>query len=377
MNLDIISNISKINPNIWDNINLDNHPFTSYGFLSSLEESKSVCAETGWQPQHIILKNNKNKVIGILPNYLKSHSYGEYVFDHSWANAYERAGGSYYPKLISSIPFTPVNGPRFLYKKKERKVVINEINQFIKKLTKNNNLSSAHINFISKNDACILEENGWLKRTGLQYHWENFNYGNFNEFLSTLKRSKRKMINRERDIINNEVKIIKFIGEDLKDDVLDKFYTFYLRTIDKKWGSAYLTRQFFSLISNKIKNKILLILAEKDNEIIAGALNFIGKDCLYGRNWGSSVEIPFLHFEMCYYQAIQFAIEQKLKYVEAGAQGPHKIKRGYLAKPTYSYHYLPNKSFEKAVKDFIYQEEIQINQHLEYINKTQSPYKPV
>ena len=375
MYLDIVSNISKIDPKAWDDINVEKHPFTSFSFLSSLEESNSVSAKTGWQPQHIILKNTKNKIIGILPNYLKNHSYGEYVFDHSWANAYEGAGGSYYPKLISSIPFTPVNGPRFLYKKNEKELVIKKINEFLQKITISNNLSSAHINFFSKDSEGILEKNGWLKRTGLQYHWENCNYTNFNDFLKSLRRTKRKMIKKEREFINNTgIRIIRITGDDLKVNIWDKFYKFYINTINKKWGSAYLTREFFDLISNQISNNILLILAKKNDDIIAGALNFIGNDCLYGRNWGCEVEIPFLHFEMCYYQAIEYAIDYKLKYVEAGAQGNHKIKRGYLAKPTYSYHYLPNKFFKKAVHNFIKKEEIQIKYHIENVNNEGSPY---
>ena len=375
MNLDIVSDISKIDGEVWNNLNINEHPFTTHEFLNSLEQSKSVCAETGWLPQHIVLKDINHKIIGILPNYLKSHSYGEYVFDHSWANAYHQAGGSYYPKLISSIPFTPVKGPRFLYEKSKKNIVFKNISHFLMKIVDKNNLSSAHINFLNDGSNKFLENQGWLKRLGLQFHWENHEYSNFNDFLAQLKNSKRKMIKKERSTIKNAGIIInKISGNDLNSDIWDKFYKFYLNTIDKKWGSAYLNREFFESISSTINSKILLILAKKDNDIIAGALNFIGKDCLYGRNWGSNVHIPFLHFEMCYYQAIDYAIEQKLKYVEAGAQGPHKIKRGYLAKPTYSFHYLPNFSFKKAVSAFIDSESNHIQKEIDYINKKENPF---
>ena len=376
MNLDIISNISKIGSEAWNNLNINDHPFTNYDFLYALEESKSVCAETGWLPQHIILKDIDNKIIGILPNYLKSHSYGEYVFDHSWANAYQKAGGSYYPKLISAIPFTPVKGPRFLYKESKKEIIIKNISQFMMDLANKNNLSSAHINFLDENTDHILEKKGWLKRVGLQFHWKNKGYSSFEDFLEELKSSKRKMIKKERDYIKKTGIVINRIsGNDLKSTIWDQFYKFYLDTIDKKWGSAYLTRDFFSSISDKLNKKIVLIIAEKDNQIVAGALNFTDKNCLYGRNWGSKIDVPFLHFEMCYYQAIDYAIDQKLKVVEAGAQGHHKIKRGYLAKPTFSYHYLPNSSFRNAVSTFINDEKRHIQENIDYVNNHDNPFK--
>ncbi len=375
MHLDIISDISKIGSEIWNSLNINDHPFTNYEFLYSLEKSKSVCSETGWLPQHIILKDINKKIIGILPNYLKSHSYGEYVFDHSWANAYQKAGGSYYPKLISAIPFTPVKGPRFLYEESKREIVIKNISQFLMDLTIKNNLSSAHINFLDDKVNSILEKKGWLKRVGLQFHWENNNYSNFEDFLKDLKSSKRKMIKKERNFIQKTGIIIKRIsGDDLNSFIWDQFYKFYLDTIDKKWGSAYLTRDFFSSISKRLNEKIVLIVARQDDKIIAGALNFIDQNCLYGRNWGSNVHIPFLHFEMCYYQAIEHAIDQGLKFVEAGAQGHHKVKRGYLAKPTYSYHYLPNTSFKSAVSNFINDEKKYIQENINYINITDNPF---
>ena len=374
MELEIISKISDINPREWNEININFHPFTSHEFLSSLEDSKSVSPETGWQPQHLILKSNK-KIVGALPNYIKNHSYGEYVFDHSWANAYERAGGRYYPKLISAIPFTPVNGPRFLYSKSFKEDVVKLICKALKQLTVDNKLSSCHINFLSDNCKETLKSSNWIERTGLQFHWENQGFKNFDDFLKLLKSQKRKMIKKERNyIINSNISVKKLSGEQITSSIWDKFYSFYLKTIEKKWGGAYLNRTFFQKISDKMGSKILLILALKDNEVIAGALNFIGKNHLYGRNWGTIIDIPFLHFELCYYQAIDFAIENNIKTVEAGAQGPHKIKRGYLAKPTYSYHYIPHKSFKDAIANFVKIEEKEVSEQINYVNTIGTPY---
>ena len=374
MEISIVSKISDIDSKEWNLINVDEHPFTSYEFLNSLEESNSVCAKTGWLPQHIIVKKN-NTIIGALPNYLKSHSYGEYVFDHNWANAFERAGGSYYPKLISAIPFTPVNGPRFLYKLEYKRQVIELISDTLKKLTIKNNLSSAHINFLSNDYKKILNSENWLERLGLQFHWENKNFSTFENFLDKLKSQKKKMIKKERKYLKqSDISIMRLTGNELNCKIWDKFYDFYLNTVDRKWGSAYLNRDFFELISKNMSSKILLIIAKKDNDIVAGALNYIGKNKLFGRNWGSIIEIPFLHFELCYYQAIDFAIEKGLKFVEAGAQGPHKIKRGYLANPTYSYHFIPNESFKDAISKFITYETKEITNQIKFVNNEGSPY---
>ena len=353
---------------------MDEHPFTSYEFLFSLEESNSVCDKTGWLPQHIIVKN-KNTIVGALPNYLKNHSYGEYVFDHNWATAFQNAGGSYYPKLISAVPFTPVNGPRFLYQPKLKKQIVELISDTLKKLTIKNNLSSAHINFLSSEDKKILKSKNWLERLGLQFHWENKNFETFDNFLQKLKSQKKKMIKKERNFLKqSDISIIRLTGNDLNKKIWDKFYDFYLNTVNRKWGGAYLNRDFFELISQNMSSKILLIIAKKDDDIVAGALNYIGKNKLFGRNWGSIIQFPFLHFELCYYQAIDFAIETGLQFVEAGAQGPHKIKRGYLANPTYSYHFIPNESFKNAISKFIKFETKEIINQIKYVNDQGSPY---
>ncbi len=374
MSINIISDITNISSDKWNNINIDSHPFTSHEFLSALEMSKSVCSDTGWLPQHISLEQD-GSVVGALPLYLKFHSYGEYVFDHGWANAYEKAIGNYYPKLISAIPFTPVNGPRFLFNQNFKNLTIETISKAIINLTTNNNFSSAHINFLQNESSNLTETKDWIRRTGLQFHWTNENYNSFEDFLKRLKSSKRKMIKKERDSINqSNLKILKITGDDLNSKIWDQFYRFYLNTIDRKWGGAYLNREFFELISEKMSKKILLIIAKKDQELIAGALNFIGEKTLYGRNWGSLINIPYLHFELCYYQAIEFAIEKKIRFVEAGAQGPHKIKRGYLATPTYSFHFMPNHSFKEAVKKSINEETKYILKEIKYVNEVSNPY---
>ena len=328
MKIELASTLSNIDKYQWDELNICNHPFTSYDFLNALESSLSVSSNTGWTPKHILVKSDDNTIIGASPNYLKMHSYGEYIFDHSWANAFENAGGQYYPKLLSAIPFTPATGPRILlnpqnnYNDKIFELIIDTYEQIVE----NNNLSSVHINFITKQLSNKLNERNWIKREGLQFHWHNKEYRSFDDFLDKLKSTKRKAIKKERKKVNEYgLTIERITGNNLNTKIWDAFYEFYLSTIDKKWGGAYLTREFFYLINQNMKNDILLVIAKRSNEIIAGALNFIGQNTLYGRNWGTKLDIPFLHFELCYYQAIEYAIENKIKIVEAGAQGHHKI----------------------------------------------------
>ena len=380
MKCELISNLANINRDEWDSLNTSNHPFTSYDFLNSLEISESVSAKTGWKPQHIIIKNNKGNIIGASPNYLKMHSYGEYIFDHAWANAFENAGGQYYPKLLSAIPFTPATGPRILIdpKNPDSDKIFELIINMFEIIVQNNNLSSAHINFITDNLNKRLKNEKWIKRKGLQFHWHNKDYNSFEDFLSKLKSSKRKAIRKERrTIMNNNLIIQKVTGNELNNEIWDSFYNFYLNTIDKKWGGAYLTKNFFYLINKTMKNKILLIIAKQNNKIVAGALNFIGSNTLYGRNWGSIVDIPFLHFELCYYQAIEYAIDNNIKKVEAGAQGHHKIQRGYVAESTYSRHLIQNESFAKAVRNFVQLEAKEIDKQIQLINEQASPYSNI
>ena len=377
MKIELASSLRNIDKNQWNKLNICDHPFTSYEFLNALETSNSVSTKTGWTPKHILVKNAANNLIGASPNYLKMHSYGEYIFDHSWANAFENAGGQYYPKLLSAIPFPPATGPRILLspQKNNNDEILKLIIGTYEQLVKNNNLSSAHINFITKQLSDTLNKRNWIKREGLQFHWYNKKYQSFDDFLDELKSTKRKAIKKERKKINEYgLTIERLTGDALNVKIWDSFYEFYLSTIDKKWGGAYLTKDFFYSINRSMKNKILLVIAKKNNDIIAGALNFIGEKTLYGRNWGSKLDIPFLHFELCYYQAIEYAIENKIQIVEAGAQGHHKIQRGYIATSTYSAHYIQNDSFDKAVRGFVEMEANEINKQIEIINQQGSPY---
>ena len=377
MKIELASSLSNVDKNQWNKLNICNHPFTSYEFLNALETSNSVSTKTGWTPKHILVKNAANNLIGASPNYLKMHSYGEYIFDHSWANAFENAGGQYYPKLLSAIPFTPATGPRILLSppKKNNDEIFKLIIGTYEQLVKNNNLSSAHMNFITKQLSDTLDKRNWIKREGLQFHWYNKKYQSFDDFLDELKSTKRKAIKKERKKINEYgLTIERLTGDALNVKIWDSFYEFYLSTIDKKWGGAYLTKDFFYSINRSMKNKILLVIAKKNNDIIAGALNFVGENTLYGRNWGSKLDVPFLHFELCYYQAIEYAIENKIQIVEAGAQGHHKIQRGYIATSTYSAHYIQNDSFDKAVRGFVEMEANEINKQIEIINQQGSPY---
>ncbi|MDC0548173.1 GNAT family N-acetyltransferase [Alphaproteobacteria bacterium] len=377
MKIELASSLRNIDKNQWNKLNICNHPFTSYEFLNALETSNSVSTKTGWTPKHILVKSAANDLIGASPNYLKMHSYGEYIFDHSWANAFENAGGQYYPKLLSAIPFTPATGPRILLspQKNNNDEIFKLIIGTYEQLVKNNNLSSAHINFITKQLSDTLNKRNWIKREGLQFHWYNKKYQSFDDFLDELKSTKRKAIKKERKKINEYgLTIERLTGDALNVKIWDSFYEFYLSTIDKKWGGAYLTKNFFYSINQSMKNKILLVIAKKNNDIIAGALNFLGENTLYGRNWGSKLDIPFLHFELCYYQAIEYAIENKIQIVEAGAQGHHKIQRGYIATSTYSAHYIQNDSFDKAVRGFVEMEAKEVNKQIEIINQQGSPY---
>ena len=377
MKIELASSLRNIDKNQWNKLNICNHPFTSYEFLNALETSNSVSTKTGWTPKHILVKNAANNLIGASPNYLKMHSYGEYIFDHSWANAFQNAGGQYYPKLLSAIPFTPATGPRILLspQKNNNDEILKLIIGTYEQLVKNNNLSSAHINFITKQLSDTLNKRNWIKRKGLQFHWYNKKYHSFDDFLDKLKSTKRKAIKKERKKINEYgLTIERLTGDALNVKIWDSFYEFYLSTIDKKWGGAYLTKDFFYSINQSMKNKILLVIAKKNNDIIAGALNFLGENTLYGRNWGSKLDIPFLHFELCYYQAIEYAIENKIQIVEAGAQGHHKIQRGYIATSTYSAHYIQNDSFDKAVRGFVEMEANEVNKQIEIINQQGSPY---
>ena len=352
-------------------------PFTTYNFISALENSGSVGKGTGWHSCHLVVKIEK-EIIAVMPLYLKGHSQGEYIFDHNWAQAYNNFGGNYYPKIQSAVPFTPATGRRFLTKKGFEKQGRDALERGIINLALNNKLSSAHITFCTSFEAKKVSDNNFLKRKTLQYHWENKGFSNFEDFLNSLSSRKRKTIKKERKIATSLFKdndgIFSFTGSQLRDKHWDSFWKFYQDTGNRKWGIPYLTRDFFQIINECMPENILLFLATENNTPIAGALNFIGADTLYGRYWGCSKYHSCLHYELCYYQAIDYALKNRIKKVEAGAQGEHKISRGYLPSFVYSLHWFSNKSFASAISEYLDKEEKVINQEYDILMKT-SPYK--
>jgi uncharacterized protein len=334
------------------------NPFISHAFLSSLEISKSVSARTGWQPQHLVVETEDSRIVAVAPCYLKSHSRGEYVFDHGWADAYERAGGSYYPKLQVSVPFTPASGRRLLIAQGATAAEAQAaLAQGLVELCRLREASSVHLTFMTEPEWHYLGDRGFLRRTDQQFHWENAGYHTFDDFLSALAARKRKAIKRERrGAVEKGIEIHWLNGADLTESMWDAFFSFYMETGSRKWGRPYLTRNFFSLVGERMADKILLVMAKRGGRWIAGAINFIGSDTLFGRHWGAIEHHPFLHFELCYYQAISYAIEHKLKRVEAGAQGEHKLARGYLPITTYSAHYIANPALRRAIADYLVRE---------------------
>ncbi|MBC93763.1 MAG: GNAT family N-acetyltransferase [Rhodospirillaceae bacterium] len=372
----IVENISDISARDWDGLIGDKNPFVSHAFLSALEETGCATEQTGWLPHHLIIQDETSKIIAASPLYIKSHSQGEYVFDHGWAHAWEQAGGNYYPKMQVSIPFSPVTGPRLLANKKNsidstKLSLIKALETVCLKL----NLSSVHVTFSTENEWDLMGKSGWIQRLGRQYHWHNHNYSSFEDFLSELNSRKRKSIRRERRSIIDQGLIVKpYVGEDIRTTQWDSFYRFYVDTYDRKWGYPYLTREFFESIQERLGDSIVLMIAELDGLAVAGALNFCSTDTLYGRNWGCIKDFPFLHFETCYYQAIDFAIDNNLSRVEAGTQGPHKIQRGYEPVETYSAHFIPNNSFRDAVQNFCREEKREVEWEMLRTNEL-SPYK--
>jgi len=351
------------------------NPFVSYAFLQALEESGSATDETGWLPQHLLLEDDSGQLIGATPLYLKSHSYGEYVFDHGWAAAYERAGGRYYPKLQVAVPFTPVPGPRLLLRPDARPGAMRLLLAGLVEVAKRSEVSSLHVTFPTAAECDALVDAGFLRRVGRQFHWENLGYRSFDDFLAALNARKRKQIKRERRDANEAVAIEMLCGDDVKAHHWDAFFRFYTSTSDRKWGSPYLTREFFALLGQRMAEKVLLVMAKHDGRYVAGALNLIGSDTLYGRNWGCIGHFPFLHFEACYYRAIEFAIARGLKRVEAGAQGEHKILRGYLPQPTYSAHWIRDPGFRGAVEDFLRREAVAVENEMEELEEGLSPFR--
>jgi predicted N-acyltransferase len=373
----LASSIADIPASDWDACASSHpNPFTSHAFLRALEDSGSATAETGWLPQHLLLEDASGTLLGCMPCYLKSHSRGEYVFDHGWADAYLRAGGRYYPKLQTSIPFTPVTGKRLLVRRSEaaaehETLLLQAALQVADRL----GVSSLHITFLTREEWQLAGELGLLKRTDQQFHWQNEGYGSFEDFLGALTSRKRKAIRRERRAaLEGGIEIEWVTGSGLTEVHLDTFFAFYIDTGARKWGSPYLTRECFSLFRDSMADRMLLIIAKRSGAYIAGALNFIGQDALYGRYWGGIEDHPFLHFEVCYHQAIDFAIAHKLARVEAGAQGAHKLARGYLPSETYSAHYIADPALRHAVADYLKRERLAVAREITLLTG-ESPYR--
>lgn len=362
----IASGIAALDAVQWDALNAAANPFVSHAFLSALEQSGSVGPGTGWSPAPIIIRDADGGLAGALPAYLKSHSQGEYVFDHGWADAYERAGGRYYPKLQIAAPFSPVPGPRLLARDGE---TARQLLRAAENVVLNNGLSSAHATFIDAGQLDHFREAGWLIRAGTQFHWANSGYGCFDDFLATLASRKRRAIRKERAAAQSAVEIEILRGDQIQPEHWDAFWTFYQDTGQRKWGRPYLTRGFFDLIAGAMREQIVLFLAHRNGQPVAGALNLLGPDCLYGRYWGAIADIPFLHFELCYYQAIDFAIANGLARVEAGAQGEHKLARGYLPVSTWSAHFIADPGFRAAIEDFLKRERRAVEREQEFLGE--------
>ena len=357
----------------WDACAGMGNPFVSHAFLSALEDSGSVGGRSGWQPMPIVVDGSDDRPAAILPAYGKSHSQGEYVFDHGWADAWERAGGRYYPKLQIAAPFSPVPGPRLLLRDSS---LATALIAAAEALVVQEGWSSAHATFVAPDQIELFEAAGWLIRVDRQFHWRNDGYASFDDFLGVLASRKRKAIRKERVAAREGLEFQHLTGAEITPTHWDAFWRFYQDTGSRKWGRPYLTRKFFDLLGERMGDKVLLMLALRDGRPIAGALNLIGADTLYGRYWGATEEVPFLHFELCYYQAIDAAITRGLSTVEAGAQGEHKLARGYQPAPTYSAHFIPNAGFRSAVADYLESERAQMERVIDALDEM-GPYRKV
>ena len=377
-----VNHIADVSAQQWDSCanpgaDVPYDPFVSHAFLHALEKSGSAVPQTGWAPYHVVMEDANEQAVGVVPLYAKGHSRGEYVFDYAWAEAFHRAGGRYYPKLLGGVPFTPCTGRRVLTRlgglqEAVERHLISGCTEIADRL----GASSLHFNFLPEVQWERLSELGFLRRTDQQFHWVSQGYASFDEFLASLSSKKRKNLKRERRLArDNDIEIEWVTGSDLMEGHWDAFYDFYLDTGARKWGSPYLTREFFSLISESMPESVLLIMCRRRGRYIAGALNFVGGETLFGRNWGCVEDHPFLHFEACYYQAIDFAIAHGLTRVEAGAQGPHKLARGYLPVRTHSAHWIANPSFREAVERYLDDERQYVDREIEYIGDQHSPYR--
>lgn len=359
-----------------DGANHAYNPFISYDFLTSLEESNCAVTRAGWQGCHLRLEAPDGRLLGTVPCYAKSHSQGEYVFDHGWADAFARAGGEYYPKLQVSVPFTPATGPRLLVSRGEDEDAVRAtLAKSLRDITNRLGASSAHVTFAEEADMAALREAGYLERIDQQFHFHNPGYSSYDDFLATLASRKRKALKKERrEALAADISIDRLTGKDITESAWDDFFRFYMDTGGRKWGRPYLNRKFFSLVGERMADDILLVMAKRDGRYIAGAINFIGGERLYGRNWGCIEDHPFLHFEVCYHQAIDFAIERKLKVVEAGAQGEHKLARGYTPVTTHSAHYIAHPGLRNAIADYLKRERREVESTSSYFEE-HSPFR--
>jgi uncharacterized protein len=377
--IEVVQNLSGIDPDAWDqcaDVQSGRNPFVSYRFLKALEETGCVGGRTGWSPAHVLLKDESGGLLAAAPCYLKSHSQGEYVFDHGWADAYERAGGQYYPKLQVSAPFSPVPGPRLLVGNSDaasdhRRVLA----QGLIAATAQLGASSCHVTFANEPDCEALNDAGFLLREDLQFHWHNKGFHSFDDFLETLASRKRKAIRKEREAVRAAgISIRRLTGPDIKVADWDAFYAFYMDTSGRKWGRPYLNKAFFEELGAVMADRLVLVMADRDGRAIAGAINLLGRDRLYGRNWGCIEDHPCLHFEVCYYQAIEHAIEHKLAVVEAGAQGEHKLARGYMPIVTQSAHWIGHPGLRNAVSSFLDRERTHVRAAIDSYAAA-SPYR--
>jgi hypothetical protein len=377
LRLEIVTSLANVHQEDWDSCacpeisdkGRPNDPFTTYRFLKALEDSGSVGEGTGWDPCYIMAYQG-DELIGCAPMYRKMHSQGEYIFDQNWAHAYERAGGMYYPKLQIAVPFTPATGRRFLVKLHVADIARQALIQGALQFGAQNKMSSLHITFCTKSERELAQSSELLARVTQQFHWENNEYKSFDQFLTSLSSRKRKNIRKERaQAANFGGELVTLTGDQIQPEHWDAFWVFYQDTGARKWGQPYLTRRFFDIAQEHLRDTIALVMAKRDGRYVAGALNFIGRDALFGRYWGCVEDHPCLHFEVCYYQAIDFAISQRLDRVEAGAQGEHKLARGYMPRETHSLHWMADVVFQEAVSNYLEAEKKAVTEDIEILTK--------
>lgn len=376
VSVQVLNSIHDVSASAWNACAGTTNPFITHAFLAALEDSGSVCAETGWAPKHLAAVDAQGTPFACMPLYLKGHSYGEYVFDWGWAEAFQRAGGRYYPKLQCAVPFSPVTGPRLLVRADAPATAHDVLATAALRVLDATQASSLHVTFATEDDCSALAGHGYMVRMGHQYHWHNRGYGSFDDFLGDLASRKRKAIRKEREAVAASDLVIRGLtGAKIEPRHWDAFYQFYLDTTERKWAHAYLRRTFFQRLAETMGEQVLLVVAETTcGETVAAALNLIGDDTLYGRYWGCAETGKFLHFELCFYRAIDFAIERGLRRVEAGAQGEHKIQRGYLPQPTWSAHVIAHPGLRRAVKSFLEQERPAVEAEIAHL-QSGSPFR--